>query len=104
MDRLDRMTGGWFIGNFLPSVWQTSEFEVCIKRYVKGESEPVHFQKSSTEITVIIEGSALMGTHQLSQGDIIVLAPLEECSFIALSDVTLVAVKLPSLPNDKVIS
>ena len=32
--------GGWFIGNFTPSLLQTSAFEVAIKKYKKGNDIP----------------------------------------------------------------
>ena len=62
-----------------------------------------HFQVIATEVTVIIEGKARMGDQILGANDIIVLDPKDSYDFEALTEVTLVAVKFPSIPNDKVL-
>jgi len=100
---LREMTGGWFIGNFVPTAVQSKEFEVTVRKYRLGDREQRHFQLTATEVTVIIEGHARMGDQMLNANDIIVLDPQESYDFEALSDVTLVAVKFPSIPNDKVL-
>ena len=100
---LREMTGGWFIGNFLPTAVQSEEFEVTVRKYIAGDREQRHFQLSATEVTVIIEGRARMGDQLLNANDIIVLEPLESYDFEALTDVSLVAVKFPSILNDKVL-
>ena len=35
--KLEDMKGGWFVGNFSPSAFQTEGFEVCYKKHHKGE-------------------------------------------------------------------
>jgi hypothetical protein len=102
--RIEDTTGGWFAGNFSPSIFQTKDFEVCVKRYMSGEKEPRHFQLSAIEITTIISGTARMGDLFLQENDIILLEPFEEYDFEAITDVVLVAVKSPSLPDDKRLS
>lgn len=101
--KLEDMTGGWFIGDFYPAVAQSKEFEVTVRRYVTGDREPKHFQLLATEVTVIVEGRARMGDQFLETNDIILLEPKESYDFEALTDVTVVAVKFPSIPNDKVL-
>jgi hypothetical protein len=101
--RLEDMVGGWFIGNFQPSVIRTEQFEATVRKYATGDTEPKHFQKSATEITVIIEGHARMGDQILQSNDIIVLNPGDSCDFEAITEVTLVAIKFPSLPDDKIL-
>lgn len=98
------MTGGWFAGNFEPSILKSENFEACVKHYPKGSIEPSHYQLTACEITVIISGTARMGDQTLTAGDIILLEPLEIADFEALTDVSLVAVKTPSLPADKVLA
>jgi mannose-6-phosphate isomerase-like protein (cupin superfamily) len=102
--RLEDTTGGWFTGNFTPSILKSENFEVCVKRYKSGEREPRHYQLLASEITVIISGTARMGSELLGENDVILLEPLEEYDFEALTDVVLVAVKSPSLPDDKRLS
>lgn len=102
--RLEDTTGGWFAGNFSPSIFHSQDFEVCVKRYKSGEKEPRHFQLSAIEITAIISGTARMGEEFLKENDVILLEAFEEYDFEAISDVVLVAVKSPSLPDDKRLS
>lgn len=92
---------GWFIGNFYPTLHNTTEFEVCLKVYKSGEKEPNHAQKIGTEITVVISGRIRMNSYYFSQGDIIVIKPQEASDFEAVSDCSLICVKFPSSPSDK---
>lgn len=101
---LKDMVGGWFIGNFQPNVIQSEQFEVTVRKYAKGDREPKHFQLIATEVTVIVEGQARIGDQILGPNDIIVLDPKDSYDFEALSEVTLVAVKFPSIPNDKILN
>jgi translation initiation factor IF-1 len=104
LSKINEMTGGWFVGNFEPSILKTSQFEACVKQYSQGDREPSHFQKSAVEVTVIISGQARMGDVVLNPGDIILLEPYEIADFEALTEVTLVALKTPSIPEDKVLA
>ena len=92
---------GWFIGNFSPTLHGTTDFEVSLKVYKSGEKEPNHAQKIATEVTVVISGSIRMNSGYFSQGDIIVIKPLEASDFEAVSDCSLICVKFPSSPSDK---
>ena len=102
--KLNEMVGGWFVGDFSPSVLRNSDFEACVKHYKMGDFEPAHYQKTASEITVVISGQARIGDQKLSAGDIILLEPFEVADFEALTDVVLVAVKTPSSPEDKVLA
>jgi hypothetical protein len=102
-DKLSSMTGGWFVGNFLPTIHSTPDFEVCIKHYKKGDTEQSHFQKTALEITVVISGRVRMGENVFETDAIVLLDPGEVCDFEALEDSVVVAVKSPSLPSDKVV-
>jgi hypothetical protein len=99
--RLDDMIGGWFVGDFEPTLLATRDVEVAVKRYAAGSVEPLHHHRVATEITVLIEGEARMGDNVLRAGDIVVLDPLESSDFEACTDVVLVAVKHPGAPADK---
>jgi hypothetical protein len=93
--------GGWFIGAFEPSMWKTDEFEVCIKRYLRGQVEPRHYQLLATEFTLVVSGQCRVGPHLLGPDDVLRIDPLEVADFEAITDVVLVAVKTPSLATDK---
>ncbi len=105
VDKLANMTGGWFIGNFSPSLLQTNDCEVAVKHYKKGDYEASHFHKIATEYTVIVAGRVRMNGVEYSEGDIIVMHPNEATDFEVLSETaTNVVVKVPGANHDKYIS
>jgi mannose-6-phosphate isomerase-like protein (cupin superfamily) len=101
VNHLKSMTNGWFIGNFKPTVLQTSAFEVACKSYAAGQAEPSHHHLKSTEVTLIQSGVARMNNTTLSAGDIVTIDAGESASFYAITDVVTIVVKVPSVPNDK---
>jgi quercetin dioxygenase-like cupin family protein len=100
--KLKEMIGGWFIGDFAPSIYNTKEFEVGVKTYNKGDNEKNHFHKLATEFTVVASGHIMMNGEKYVAGDIIMIAPNEATDFKALEDNTItVVVKIPSIKGDK---
>jgi hypothetical protein len=103
-DSLENMKGGWFIGNFQPNIHESKDFEVTIRHYLKGETEPRHYQLIATEITVIVLGKARMGDQILNPNEVLTVFPTEVLDFEALEDCTIVAIKFPSIPSDKILA
>ncbi len=101
VEKLDKMTKGWFVGNFQPTVLKTNDVEVAIKKYLKGEKEERHFHKVATEITVIVSGHVRMNGKEYKEDDIIVINPYESTDFEVLQDTTTVVVKHPGANDDK---
>jgi mannose-6-phosphate isomerase-like protein (cupin superfamily) len=99
--RIEDMKGGWFIGNFEPSAYRTSDFEVCYKVHPKGEQWPAHYHKIATEINYIIRGSMTINGTLLSRGDVFVLEPYEVAVPEFLEDCELIVVKTASVVDDK---
>jgi len=99
--RLDDMTKGWFVGNFDPAVLKTEAAEVGVKSYEAGTKEPKHYHKVAPEVTLIVSGEARMNDVPYGAGDIILIEPGEATDFEAVTDVTTVVVKLPSVAGDK---
>ncbi len=99
--RLNDMKGGWFVGNFSPTCFKTSDCEVACKHYKKGDVEDAHIHKIATELTLIVKGLAEMNGTRYKPGDIIVLDPCDASGFQALEDTITVAVKVPSVSADK---
>lgn len=99
--RLENFWGGWFVGNFEPSIINSPGFEVCVKRFSAGDTEPLHYQMVAWEITAVISGSCVIGDRELGPDDIILIEPGESADFRALTDCVVVAVKSPSVPCDK---
>src|SRR5262249_53276763 len=75
MDRRDGMTGGWFVGDFEPTLYRTGEVEVAVKSYAAGDHEPRHHHRIATELTAIVAGRARMDGRELVPGDIVTLTP-----------------------------
>lgn len=99
--KLEDMTGGWFVGDFEPTLVKTRDVEVAVKQYRAGDYEPRHFHKIATELTVIVTGEVEMNAVRYRTGDIVVIKPGESTDFRAISDTTTTVVKIPGVVNDK---
>lgn len=98
---LNDFTKGWFIGNFQPTIMDTNDFEIAIKRYKAGDFENRHHHKIATEYTIIVEGEVIMNGDKFVKNDIIKINPNESTDFKCLTDVVTVVVKTPSIKDDK---
>lgn len=98
---MDQMMRGWFIGNFEPSVYKTSNFEVGYLRHKRGEIWEPHYHKYSREINYLIRGKMIVRGVICSAGDIFTLEQSEVADPQFLEDCELICVKIPSIPNDK---
>ena len=102
--KLSDMKGGWFIGNFEPSLYKTNDCEVAVKTYKKVDKEGKHYHKIATEFTAIVKGKVKMFDQIFEEGDVVVVEPGEATAFEALEDSMNVVVKLPGANNDKYLS
>ncbi len=102
---IKKMQGGWFIGDFVPSVLQTRDFEVAVKYHKQDEEWPKHAQSKATEYNVLIDGFIALETdsktYSLKPGDGFIIEPKEAGKPYFLTDCTVVCVKVPSIPGDK---
>lgn len=101
ISNIEKMKGGWFIGNFEPSVFKTELFEVGTKLHKKGEKWPVHFHKKATEITYVVKGKMKIQNKIVSSGDIFLIKPYEVADPEFLEDTYVLVVKTPSCLEDK---
>jgi len=101
--RLENFKGGWFIGDFEPTIVKTKRFEVSVKHYKKGDTEKKHVHKLAEEFTVVISGKCQLNGQILESGDIAVLKKGEKMTedFKALEDTVTTVVKIPSVIGDK---
>jgi anti-sigma factor ChrR (cupin superfamily) len=99
--KLGDMRGGWFVGQFEPTVLKLPECEVAVKRYRAGDHEPTHVHRLAVELTLIVSGRVTMNGEAFGEGDIVELAAGEPCEFRVLEDAITVVVKSPSVPSDK---
>jgi mannose-6-phosphate isomerase-like protein (cupin superfamily) len=100
-DNLIRMIKGWFIGDFSPTLLNTQDFEIAVKRYKAGDYDPTHVHKIATEYTCIISGEAEMNNIRYKTDDIIVIEPGEYTDFRAITDAVNVVIKVPCVKGDK---
>ncbi|MBI2268232.1 MAG: hypothetical protein HYU80_02150 [Candidatus Blackburnbacteria bacterium] len=99
--RLNEFKGGWFVGNFLPTIIDTKECEVAVKVYKKGDFDEAHYHKLADEITVVVYGKCSINGQIYGPGDIIWLERNDVSKFEALEDSANVIVKIPSVVGDK---
>jgi hypothetical protein len=100
---ISEFTKGWFIGDFEPTMFKTSDFEVGVKFFLKGDTEPLHKQIVATEFTVVVSGEIQMNGKKFVKGQIIRIDPEEPADFLALTDGSLLCLKTPSIPTDRVV-
>lgn len=101
VENLAAMKGGWFVGNFEPSIIKTNDVEVAVKIYKKGDYEQAHYHKIATELTVIVSGRVKMFHTEFEKGQIIVVEPEDITDFEALEDTVCAVVKYPGANHDK---
>ncbi len=94
---------GWVVGNFSPSLMKSDQVEVAVKYFKSGEVEPSHKQLVATELTIVVSGTIRLAENTYSEGEIIKIDPEIFADFEAITDASLVCIKYPSLPNDKVL-
>ena len=99
--QLNDMFKGWFVGDFNPTAFSTDQCEVAVKSYKEGDSDAAHYHKLAHEITLVLNGTVSMLDQTWQSGDIVVIEPGEVSSFTALTDATLVVVKVPGAKDDK---
>ena len=99
--KLEHMVKGWYIGDFVPSVYRTAAFEVCHKTHKKDEVWPTHYHAVATEINLLIYGKMLINDTELNAGDIFTIYPKEVVTPKFLEDCALTVIKIPSLIGDK---
>lgn len=104
VNKIDEFTKGWFVGNFTPVLIHSTDYEIAVKWFKAGEKEPLHKQILATEITVVVAGEIRLGGKIFSQGDVVTIPPGEFAEFESITESSLVCIKTPSLPNDKVLA
>ena len=90
--KISDMKGGWFVGDFVPSVLKTKKFEVGYHTHKKGDDTSNQYHKDSTEINVIIKGKMIVNKKELKTGDIFVFEPYVVSEADFLEDTELIVV------------
>lgn len=98
---LSDFTGGWFVGDFVPTLFPIEAAEVCIKRYKAGDHDQKHVHKIADEITVVVTGIVEMNGVKYHDDDVILIEKGDETDFTAVTDAITCVVKIPSVKGDK---
>jgi quercetin dioxygenase-like cupin family protein len=101
--KIDNFKGGWFVGDFEPSVYKNKNFEAGYKIHQKGEEWPAHYHKDSLEINYLIRGKMVIQGTEINSGDIFIIHPGEIADPVFLEECEVFIIKTPSLPGDKFI-
>ncbi len=101
IDKIEDFQGGWFIGNFDPSILKTELFEISYKVHKQGEFWPKHYHKIATEYNCLMKGKMIIGEIELNSGDIFTIFPGEIADPVFLEECRLIVCKVPSVKNDK---
>ena len=97
--KLADFKGGWFIGDFEPSLLKTQELEVSVKHHPKGEIWDTHFHKIATEYNYLISGSMKVNDIMINAGEIFIIPPYYVVSPEFLEDCEIVCIKVPGAKN-----
>ena len=92
---------GWVIGDFLPSILRTKDFEVGLLEHKKGEFWPAHVHNIVTEYNILIEGRLTINSIEILPYQIFIIPPGEPTKAIFLEDCKIIVIKTPSIPKDK---
>lgn len=98
---LQNFTKGWLVGDFVPSLFNTKDIEVAIKKYKSGDKETKHYHKIATEYTIVLTGKVKMIDKIFNADDIVTIYPNVENQFECLEDCILLVIKTPSVVGDK---
>ena len=98
---IENMHNGWFIGNFEPSIFKNSDFEIAHHKHPAGYKTPLHTHKIAKELTYILKGKLNIRGEILGPGEMFLYEPMEVADAEIVEDVELIVVKWPSVPSDK---
>ena len=100
---------GWICGHFYPrnSVFHRKDIEICLKKLPIGKTEKKHFHLCSFEFLIVLSGKVVYNIggkrHVLTAGNYYILEPKETEHIVkVIEETTVLAVRLPSIPKNKI--
>src|SRR3990167_7639968 len=101
---------GWIYGSFMPDGFHKDDrAEIKVKTLKKCFTGSPHYQKTATKLDIIWKGEAVWEVNaediELHAGDYLVIPPKVTTTVkkIITDEVVVQTIKIPSVPNDKVI-
>ena len=101
--KLTDFTRGWFIGNFLPNIIKTSDFEIAKLHHGKDEKWPFHYHKEADEYNVLLKGKMILNGNIIHEKSLFIIHKNEIACPFFLEDCQVLCIKSPSSPKDKYI-
>ena len=101
VDNIENFKGGWFVGDFKPSLFKNPFFEVAHHKHAKGCETFPHYHAVTNELNYIVRGELMVSGKLLSQGDMWIYEPNEVSDVENITDNELIVVRWPSIPSDK---
>ncbi len=105
----DKQHSGWIYGSFMPDgLGKDDRAEIKVVKLDKSFASKPHFQKKATKIDIIWEGSGIWQIDgkdvEVGKGDYVIIPPRTTvCIKQVLSEEIIIqTIKIPSLPEDKV--
>lgn len=95
--------GGWFIGDFEPSIWRATGFEIGYKHHIAGEAWPAHYHEHMDEVTFLLEGTMQICNQTITGPIIFLIGRNEIADPEFITDCKVFIIKTPSVPGDKVL-
>lgn len=100
---------GWICGHFYPngSIFHRHDVEICIKTLPVGKKERLHYHLCSFEFLIVLDGEIVYEIDgdeiTLTPGMFYMLHPGNTEHIVeARKETTILAVRLPSIPNNKI--
>lgn len=101
---------GWFYGSFMPDgIQKDQRVEIKVAKLNKSFTSKPHYNKTSTKIDIIWQGQAIWEVDgkeiKMSSGDYLIIPPKTKVSVkeVLSNEMIVQTVRIPSIPNDKVL-
>jgi hypothetical protein len=98
---INNFRGGWFVGDFEPSIFKNPFFEVAHHSHKKNDATFPHYHQVTNELNYIVRGEMMVDKKHLKAGDMWIYEPWDISDVEFLEDTDLMIIRWPSIPSDK---
>ena len=98
---INNFRGGWFVGDFEPSIFKNPFFEVAHHSHKKNDVTFPHYHQVTNELNYIVRGEMMVDKKHLKAGDMWIYEPWDISDVEFLDDTDLMIIRWPSIPCDK---
>jgi dTDP-glucose pyrophosphorylase len=94
-------TRGWFIGDFLPSIIKTKNYEIALLTHLKDEQWDYHYHEKSDEINFLINGKMRINDRIITERQVFYIPKKQIACPQFLENCKILCIKFPSVIGDK---